>query len=128
MNTTFIVLSAHHVIAQFVGIRHFPCRFMTSLCPDRCNHAYDGAEFKVLRYESFEKPGKEGDEKQSSIVARLDSNQESSTDYQTPEISAQIRTLSRGQKVKLFYEHIYVTDGETGSKYPQRPIRSIEPI
>jgi hypothetical protein len=126
--TTHVVLSLHRVTAEYIGTRHVACRFMTSLCPDRCNHSFDTAEFKVLSYESFERPGKEGDEKQTSVYARLDSNPQERTDYQTPEIAAKIKTLSPGQKVKLFYEHIYVTDGETGSKWPERPIRSIEPL
>jgi hypothetical protein len=128
MNITFVVLSAHHVVAEYVGIHHFPCLFRTSLCPDRCNHAHDSGEFRVIKYESFEKHGNEGDEQQSKIFGRLDSHEHSRVDYQEPAIAAQIKALSPGQKVKLFYEHIYVTDRDTGSKWPERPIRTIEVI
>jgi hypothetical protein len=101
---------------------------MTSLCPDRCHHAHDSGVFKVISYDAYQRTGKDGDDEQTTIYARLDSNSESRVDYQEPEIAAKIKKLKRGQKVKLFYEHIYVTDTETGSKWPQRPIRSIEVI
>jgi hypothetical protein len=126
--TTHIVLTTNKTTAELTGIQHFPCRFQTSLCPDRCGHAHDAATFKILSYEVYEKPGREGDDKQSTFYARLDSNEKSRTDYQTPEIVAKIKELKPGQKVKLFWEHIYVTDTETGSKWPERPIRSIEVI
>jgi hypothetical protein len=113
--TTFVVLSPHRTTAELVGTRRVAYRFMTNLCPDRCNHAFNAAEFKLLSYESFEKPGKEGDDKQTSIIARLDSNREVRTDYQDPTIVAKIKDLSPRQKVKLFYEHIDVTETETCS-------------
>jgi hypothetical protein len=50
------------------------------------------------------------------------------SEKQDPAQVAIAKTLKPGQKVKLYWEHIYVTDGETGSKWPERPARSIEPV
>ncbi|KAH7824557.1 putative Tvp14 [Monocercomonoides exilis] len=121
---TFDVLSVHRVKATFQGIKHQPCRFMTSLCPDRCGHATDIGLFKVDEYEHYEKLGEYGDEEQTMIYVSLKADADE--DKQDPAIIAQIRTLTPGQKVKLLYEHIYVTQG--GSKFPERPVRMIEPI
>lgn len=121
---TFDVLAVHRVIATLQDIQNQPCRFMTALCPDRCGHASDVARFQVLDYEHYEKPGQYGDEKQTMIHVNLKLDAEE--DKQDPAIIAQIRSFAPGTKVKLFYEHIYVT--LDGSKFPERPVRSIEPI
>jgi hypothetical protein len=125
--STFEVLSVHRTIAEYVGIVHMPCRFRTSDCPDRCGHAFDAAEFKILSYEEYEKKGEYGDEKRTKFHARLDATDASRTDYQDPKFTEVIKTFSPGQKVKLSWDHIYVTDS-TGSKRPERPIRALEPI
>jgi hypothetical protein len=122
---TFQVLSTHHTIAEYMGIVHVPCRHLTSLCPDRCTHAFDAGQFKILSYEQFEKPGAEGDEQQTLFIARLDSNEEARMDYQFPEFASIVQNLVPGQKVKLYWEHVCMTD-ETRSRWPARPIRSIE--
>jgi hypothetical protein len=122
--STFQVLATHKTIAEFTGIQHFPCRHMTSLCPDRCTHAHDAAVFNIVEYESYEKPGQYGDEKQSVYRVRLDNN--GTTDKQDPALIAVIKDLAPGQRVRLSWEHIYVSDN--GSKYPERPLRSIEKL
>jgi hypothetical protein len=124
--STFEVLSVHDTLTEYVGVVHVPCRHLTSLCPNRCNHAFDCAEFKILSYDHYEKSGKYGDDEQTAFHARLDSNEASRTDYQDPKFTSMIRKLVPGQKVKLSWEHIYVRDSTTGSKWPERPIRSIE--
>jgi hypothetical protein len=120
---TFVVLATHTVIAEFIGITHFPCRHLTSLCPDRCNHAHDAAEFKIIEYLAYDKFDKYGDDKKDIFRVRVD--QKVSSDKQDPAIIEIIKSLAPGQKVKLFWEHIYVTDPETRSKWPERPVRSI---
>jgi hypothetical protein len=124
--TTFEVLSLHKATGEFKGVAHFPCRHMTSLCPDRCTHAQDAAEFKILEYQQFEKPGKNGDDKQDIYRVRIDQN--AANERQDPAVIEIIKSLTPGQKVELYWEHIYVTDTETGSKYPERPVRSVEKI
>lgn len=39
------LLSDHVAEAEFTGIIHRKCRFLTSLCPDKCDHARDFARF-----------------------------------------------------------------------------------
>jgi hypothetical protein len=125
MPVSFDVLASHKATAEFIGTERIPCRFMTSLCPDRCNHAHDAARFKILTYEEYEKRGEYGDDKMETLqVSLAEDTGCSNTDKQDLQIIAKIKTLSPGQKVKLFWEHIYVTD-ETNSKYPQRPVRSV---
>jgi hypothetical protein len=123
MSRTFEVLSTHRVIAEFLGIQHIPCRHLTSLCPDRCNHGQDCASFKVISYEKYEALGRWASEEQEVFYARVD--QKVPAEAQDPAIIEIIKSLTPGQKVKLYWEHIYVTD--QGSKWPERPIRSLEP-
>jgi hypothetical protein len=126
LQSNYAVLTTNEVIAEFTGIKHFPCRHITSLCPDRCNHAQDAAEFKILEWQEYNKPGQYGDDKKDVFRARIDQNAPS--EKQDPAVVEIIKTLTPGEKVKIFWEHIYVTDPETNSKWPERPIRSIEKI
>eukprot|EP00388_Colpodella_angusta_P046660 GDKK01070150.1.p1 GENE.GDKK01070150.1~~GDKK01070150.1.p1 ORF type:complete len:144 (+),score=8.71 GDKK01070150.1:45-434(+) len=123
---SYEVLSNHVFIAIFEGISHQPCRFMTSMCPDRCNHSKDVAHFKVTQYISYEKNGQFGDDKQEIIYFGLTS-QDHSSDRQDPAIIEEVRQLKKGDTVRIHYEHIYCTD-ESGSKWPERPFRSIDVI
>jgi hypothetical protein len=126
MPKSFEVLASNKTTAEFIGIEHVPCRFRTSLCPDRCNHAHEAARFKILTYEEYEKRGKYGDDKKDILQVSLSEESDAPhSDKQDSQIVEKIKSLSPGQKVKLAWEHIYVTD-ETNSKYPQRPIRSVE--
>ena len=54
--------------AEFTGIIHRKCRFLTSLCPDKCDHARDFAVFRIVKYLDYRKPGKYGDEKQDQLM------------------------------------------------------------
>jgi hypothetical protein len=128
MPRSFEVLTKNKTTAEFIGIQHVPCRLIGPLCPNRCHHPHDAARFKILSYERYEKPGKYGDEKLDIFQVNLTEDpQAPQMDRQDSKIIAQIKTLSPGQKVKLYWEHIYVTD-ETNSKYPERPIRTLECI
>jgi hypothetical protein len=120
----FEVLALHRAIAEFAGIQHFPCRHMTSLCPGKCNHAHDSAVFRIVEYELHEKPGRHGNEKQSVYHVRLDQKVEA--EQQDPAVLAIIQGLTPGQKVRIHWEHIYVT--KDGSKWPERPLRTIEKV
>jgi hypothetical protein len=122
--TTSQVLSAHRAIAEFAGVQHFPCRFKTSICPDQCTHARDAATFKIETYEAYEKKGEYGDAQQTVFRARID--QREAREGQDPEIVAKIQTLSPGQKVRIAWEHLYVTETATGSKWPERHIVALD--
>ena len=122
MSATFDVLSHHDAICEFVEIRHIPCRFRTSLCPDRCNHASDVAVFKVLEYKEYEKKGEYGDEKKEQIFCEV----KKPVLEQDPAIAQQCMNLKPGQKVQLVYDHIYVS--KEGAHFPVRPVKSIKEL
>jgi hypothetical protein len=128
MPRSFEVLAKNKTTAEFIGIHHVQCRLIGPKCPNNCHHAHDAARFKILSYEQYEKPGKYGDEKVEMLEVNLSEDPLApQMDKQEVKIITQIKTLSPGQKVKLSWEHIYVTD-ETNSKYPERTIRSLESI
>jgi hypothetical protein len=95
---------------------------MTSLCPDRCNHVTDVTVFKVVNYVSYEKPGKEGDEKQDTIRCDI----KKSIYGQEPAVVDAAKAATVGKKYYVDYDHIYITD-DSQSKYPARPVKKIVP-
>ena len=73
-----------------------------------------------VEYESYEKPGQYGDAQQT--VQRF-------TDLDGAH-AATVAKLSKGDKVRLEWDHNYVTRSENGgeSKYPERVITALEPV
>lgn len=51
------LLARFETISQFDKVIFRPCMHRTALCPDRCGHAKNWAEFKVVSYLAYEKPG-----------------------------------------------------------------------
>ena len=82
-------------------------------------HAIEQMHTQV-EYESYEKPGQYGDAQQT--VQRF-------TDLEGDH-AATIAKLSKGDKVRLEWDHNYVTRSENGgeSKYPERVITTLEPV
>ena len=113
------ILSHHDAICEFAGIRHIPCRFMTALCPDRCDHASDVAVFNVIEYKTYERTSKYGDEKQTTILCEV----KKPVYNQDPSIAEKAKSLTPGQKVEVVYDHLYVHD-DRGAR-PERPLISI---
>jgi hypothetical protein len=125
--TTFDVLAKNKATAEFVGIEKLPCRHRTADCTDHCHHSQDSAKFKIVTYEEYEQVAKTGDGKKDELIVGLSEDPESpKSNRQEPAIIAAIKALTPGQKVRITWEHIYVS--EDGSKFPQRPVRAIEPI
>lgn len=124
MASTFELLALHRTVATFLRIEHKPCMFRTALCPDRCGHAKDVAIFQIDEYTEYEKPGQYGEEKQDKFYASLKENDDDGS--QPKEFVEKIKSLQPGQKVRLGWDHIYVTD-ENG-QHPERPIRVLEVI
>ncbi|KAK2960566.1 putative flp protein [Blattamonas nauphoetae] len=122
MPRTFETLATHKFTATFQGINHRPCMFLTSNCPDRCGHPQDFAVFNVDKYEEYTKPGEYGDEQQTAYHMCV--NENINEDKQDPAIIAKVKSLQPGQKVRVHYDHIYVDSD--GSKWPERPCRSID--
>ena len=118
---TFDTLAKHVVIATFDGIVHQPCRFMTSLCPDRCGHAKDLAVFKIDEYVDFEKNSQYGEK---VTVFQADINPNAVNNRQEQKFIDIMKTLQPGQKVKIHWDHIYVHNN--GANYPERLIRELE--
>lgn len=119
------LLSRHDVVAEFAGTREHVCLGRTALCPDRCGDSGTLAVFRVLRYESYEKPGEYGDPQTGEFVFMLKST--AGTSDVSDEIARAVGRLSPGNKVRLVWEHVYVTD-ENGSQFPERPVVRLEKI
>lgn len=119
------LLSRHDVVAEFAGTREHVCLGRTVLCPDRCGSSGTLAVFRVLRYESYEKPGEYGDPQTDEFVFMLKST--AGTSAVSDEIARAVERLSPGDKVRLVWEHVYVTD-ENGSQFPERPVVRLEKI
>lgn len=119
------VLSHHDTNATFAGTREHVCMGRSMLCPDRCGHSGTLAVFKIESYNTYEKPSKYGDPKTDEFVVMLKST---TGESDVPkDIVQQISALSAGDKVRLVWEHIYVTD-ENGSQFPERIIRSVKKV
>lgn len=117
------LLSDHVAEAEFTGIIHRKCRFLTSLCPDKCDHAKDFAVFKIIKYLDYRKPGKYGDEKQEQLM--IDVNPAHKPILQGADILKEVAALKPGDKVVLHWSHYYMH--KDSSFFPERPVISIEP-
>ena len=115
-------LSHHDVLAEFLRIEHIPCRFLTTLCPDHCDHATDVAVFKVLKYNEYKLNEKYGDEKQEIIYVDV----KKKIPRQEPQIAEIALELKPGQNVRLIYDHIYIE--QDGVQSPARPCLAIDLI
>lgn len=117
------LLSDHVAEAEFTGVIHRKCMFMTSLCPDKCDHAKDFAVFRIIKYLDYQKPGKYGDEKQEKLM--VDLNPAHKPTLQGADILKKIAALKAGDKVVLHWSHYYMH--KDSSSFPERPVISIEP-
>jgi len=120
---TYKVLSTHHTEAVFKGIENRPCRFRTSLCPDRCNHGGKVAVFTIVRYIEYKKPGQYGDPKTKEFSIMLKAPDMPQT------MIGKIEKLTPGVRVKLNWEHRYITRTSPGggvAKFPRRVITKLE--
>ena len=91
---------------------------MLRVFPPRPNKMWE--TFHIVAYEAYEKPGQYGDAQQT--VQRF-------TDLEGAH-AATVSKLNKGDKVRLEWDHNYVTRSENGgeSKYPERVITLLEPI
>jgi hypothetical protein len=116
------LLSSHSTVAKFIGIKDHECLGKTSLCPDRCGHSGKLATFEIIEYLDYQKPGEYGDPKQTSFQILIRDNQGNA---KIPaEILSIIESLKPNTKVKLSWNHDYVTKDNSSS--PERPITKIE--
>lgn len=117
------LLSDHVAEAEFTGMIHRKCRFLTSLCPDKCDHARDFAVFRIVKYLDYRKPGKYGDEKQEQLM--VDVNPAHKPILQSADILKKISALKPGDRVVLHWAHYYMH--RNSSSFPERPVISVEP-
>ncbi len=116
------LLSSHSTVAKFIVIKDHECLGKTSLCPVRCGHSGKLATFEIIEYLDYQKPGEYGDPKQTSFQVLIRDNQGKA---KIPaEILSIIESLKPDTKVKLSWNHDYVTRDKTSS--PERPITKIE--
>mmetsp|Transcript_4810 Transcript_4810/g.11798 ORF Transcript_4810/g.11798 Transcript_4810/m.11798 type:complete len:142 (-) Transcript_4810:254-679(-) len=121
------LLAKFETVAQFNKVQHQPCRFRTALCPDRCGHGKDWADFKVVAYLVYNKPGEYGDGKDGSFHWDIKGGQgEGPAKAQQEQLSAKVGKLKAGDYVKLNWLHEYVKT--EGAQFPERPITLLEPI
>lgn len=116
------LLSSHSTVAKFIGIKDHVCLGKTSLCPDRCGHSGKLATFEIIEYLDYNQPGEYGDTKQNSFQVLIRDNLGNA---KIPaEILSIIESLKPNTKVKLSWNHDYVTKDKTS--FPERPITKIE--
>lgn len=118
------LLSSHDTEARFEGIKDHTCLGLTALCPDRCGHSGKLATFAIVRYLDYQKPGEYGDPKQERFAFLIEDNQ---ANAKVPSaIRDAVMALKAGDMVRLKWNHDYITQG--GSKFPERPILSLDPL
>ena len=112
------MLSRHKTTATYQG-QEEGRESMLKVFPPRPNKMWE--TFHIVAYESYEKPGQYGDAQQT--IQRF-------TDLEGAH-AATVAKLSKGDKVRLEWDHNYVTRSEEGggeSKYPVRVITALEPV
>ena len=111
------MLSRHKTTATYGG-QEEGRESMLKVFPPRPNKMWE--TFHIVAYESYEKPGQYGDAQQT--VQRF-------TDLEGAHAAA-VSKLNKGDKVRLEWDHNYVTRSENGgeSKYPERVITALEPV
>ncbi|MEG1552848.1 MAG: hypothetical protein RR982_01385 [Kiritimatiellia bacterium] len=119
------VLSTHKTDAIYRGTQDQPCRHLTSLCPNRCDHGGKLAKFDIVRYSKYERPGQYGDPRQKQFLLRV-AHKDGTPDESLPlALRETLSKLTVGQRVELSWKHVYVTDAN-GSKFPERIITELE--
>lgn len=119
------MLATNTVIARYEGTHFHPCRHMTALCPDRCDHATSLAHFRVLRNEQYRKVGKYGDDKlKEGDTAMVDVRRD--VPGQDASVAQLISRLRPGDTVRFTLNHYYVQQGQ--AFFPVRPVVSIEKL
>ena len=118
------MLSEHETVAEFQGLKDRKCMGKTSLCPDRCGHSGQLAEFKIVKYLAYKKPGQYGDPRQDRYMFLVQNNL--GKKFVTEEQEGVLKALKVGDLVLFSYRHDYVT--RDGSKFPERVVTKLQKI
>ncbi len=117
------LLASNTVVARYEKTHHHPCRHMTALCPDRCDHASTLAHFRVLYSENYQKTSEYGDEEmKSGCTAMVDMLRD--IPGQNVAVTELISRLKPGETVRMTINHYYVQVGQ--NFFPVRPVVKIE--
>ncbi|WP_425613697.1 hypothetical protein NA78x_003535 [Anatilimnocola sp. NA78] len=117
-------LAVHETLAVLNKVEFRLCRGLTSLCPEKCGHSGNFADFTIKKYLKYEKVGEFGDPQQTNFLIQI-------SDFAKQPIGdpAQLKTiqgLKQGDFVLLSWNHDYVTSKGTSS--PERPVVKLEEI
>jgi len=115
-------LSRHETLAEFVGIFEHRCRGLTSLCPDKCGHSGNVAQFNIIGYLHYEKSGQYGDPQTGQFTVMIENNMKQLK--VSPAIRDIVASLTPGDAVFLSWRHDYIT--RNGASGPERPITKLE--
>lgn len=121
---TVETLSRHETVAEFIGTRYHRCMALTSLCPDRCGHSGILAEFRIIKYLKYEKPGEYGDQKAALFSFMTEDNMHNQK--VSDDLLHTTSSLKQDDYVLLFWNHNYVTSA--GSSRPERPVVRLQKI
>ena len=116
------LLAKHETLVVFEGSQFRLCRGRTARCPKQCGHSGEFANFRIVEYLKYEKPGKYGEGKQKSKLIQVsDFDKKPKGD---PKLLAVVKNLKQGDRVLLNWRHDYVN--RNGSSFPVRPITKLE--
>jgi hypothetical protein len=122
------LLANHETVAKLKNIAFQKCRGLTAMCPDNCGDSGDYANFTIVAYTKYEKPGEYGDPKSDTFSFQIQDNRKKLK--VTKELADTAKALKPDDYVILTWHHDYVTRTEGGgsSSFPERPIIKLEKI
>ena len=106
--------------ATFVGSRHQPCRFRTSLCPHACGHATNVYTFEL---DTLDVRKNEASKNAKWVTPVKSGDQHMVGEADFHDFTGVAQSLSAGQKVLLEWSHDYVT--KNGCSGPDRPVTKL---
>ena len=118
------MLSKHQTVARFEGVSFHRCMGLTSMCPDDCGSSGDYAQFEILKYLAYEKPGEYGDPEQKEFQFQVQDNRKNPKAPE--EMRKAVAGLEKGDFVLLDWQHDYVT--KQGSSSPERVCAKLQKI
>ena len=112
-------------LATFDGISEHKCLGRTALCPDQCGHSGEMATFTIDKTLAYGRYNEYGDTRTETFQVLIKNNL-NDTPLIPQDIYDQIKSLKKGARVLLSWNHNYVTI--EGSSAPERPINFIYPL
>lgn len=117
------LMYAYSAEAKFEGKEFQPCRHMTSLCPNKCNHATDLYRFTIQKLDVTANP----DSTNKKWVTPV----EVGTSYLVAQTwlngyENAAEALQPGNMVQLAWNHEYVT--ASGCSSPQYQVQGLKPL